>query len=136
MLATTLVERVIWTTTLCNNCVDTNSQSIKNPLCPEKTLFKLLPMNPKVKIVVCLLIAIAITLDGVSCTIIKHFQKSSTAILCRLSEQMLASALQVNDANSWTPLRFYMANQIIFCQLTCLVPETMLVTSSTFGRVG
>ena len=36
-------------------------------------------MNPKVKILLYLLIAVAITLDGVCCIITKHFQKSSAA---------------------------------------------------------
>lgn len=134
VLATTLLGRVVWATTLCNSCLDTNSQSIQNQLCFKNTLLKLLTMNPKVKTIVFLLIAVAITLAGVSCTIIKHFQKSSTAILCRLSEQMLASALQVDDANSWNLLRFCMAAQINFCQLTYFMPETMLVTNLIFGR--
>ena len=82
-----------------------------------------------------MLIAVAITLDEVSCTITEHFQKSSAAILRRLSEQLLASALQVNDANSWNLLRLCMATPIIFCQLSCLMPETMLVTSSICGRL-
>lgn len=62
---------------------------------PKETLFKLLNVNPKIKVKVFLLIAVAVTLDRVSCTIMKHFQKSLATISCRLSEQMLASALQV-----------------------------------------
>lgn len=60
------------------------------------------------KILLLLLIAVTVTSDGGSCTITKHFQKSSAAILCRLSEQTLASALQVNDVDSWNLLRVCM----------------------------
>lgn len=58
-------------------------------------------MNPKVKLwnisVDC---CIAKHWVELGCTITKHFEKSSAEIVCRSSGQMLASALQVNDANS------------------------------------